>query len=335
MKRKQLAFKMFFVLIVVIIVAISSSTKVFRQDSNKVEKVTIGIVGDTSSLVVFAKEKGYFLDQGLDVEIKQYAVGAGALNDLLSGNIDIAVGSEHAGVRSSFNSDKFKIGATIAKTTAFEIVARRDRGITNPQDIMGKTVGSTSGTAGEFWLSVFLRSNQMSRDDIDFISLSPAELPKALTEGKIDAMLNLEPHTYNAKVVLGENAVSFRGQRGQGVYSGLYFSNNLLERQPVIPEKIIRALVMAEGFFNENREESLAIISEYFGHTIEYIENVVVPKYEFEVSLEQALILTMEDQARWMVDTGIVEVQEIPNFLNYFYFDALQTVKPESVTIVY
>jgi NitT/TauT family transport system substrate-binding protein len=42
----------------------------------------------------------------------------------------------------------------------------------------------------------------------------------------------------------------------------------------------------------------------------------------------------MEDGARWRIKQGIAEAANVPNYLDYIYFDALEEVKPKAIGII-
>lgn len=303
------------------------------QFSGKVEPVVVGIVGDTSSLILIAEEFGFFSEQGLAVEIKRYSAGAGAVEDLVAGNIDVAIGSEYVGARNLFFADNFKIIGTVAKTSAYEVVARADHGITTPQDIKGKKIGVTKGTAGDFWLSVFLTTNEISSDEVEVIDMRPPALTDALVSGEIDAMLNLEPHRYNSKQELAENSVSFYGQRGQGVYSVVYASEDLIQNRVGVVLRLLKALAAADTFMTNHADEAFAYIADYFEYSADYIQQVVQKNYDFGLQLEQSLILTMEDEARWMISEDLVMSEQVPNYLEHIYSTPLREIDEDSVTV--
>ena len=56
--------------------------------------------------------------------------------------------------------------------------------------------------------------------------------------------------------------------------------------------------------------------------------------YQFEVCLEQSLLSTLEEAARWALKGGLVDGREVPNYLDYIFPDALAQVEPRSVTII-
>ena len=54
----------------------------------------------------------------------------------------------------------------------------------------------------------------------------------------------------------------------------------------------------------------------------------------FVVSLPQALIIAMEDEARWRIENKLTDKTTVPNYLDFIYTDALEAVNPEAVTVI-
>lgn len=52
------------------------------------------------------------------------------------------------------------------------------------------------------------------------------------------------------------------------------------------------------------------------------------------VTLDQSLLVNLEDQTRWAKKNRLTDRAEMPNYLDFIYFDGLQTVKPDSVSII-
>jgi len=55
---------------------------------------------------------------------------------------------------------------------------------------------------------------------------------------------------------------------------------------------------------------------------------------QFSLTLDQSLVLAMEDEARWMIRNNLTNATAIPDFRNFLYTDGLDTVKPGSVKII-
>ena len=58
------------------------------------------------------------------------------------------------------------------------------------------------------------------------------------------------------------------------------------------------------------------------------------PHFSFRLSLPQAMLVTMESQARWRIAEGLSQQRAIPNYLDVIYLDGLQEFSPESVSII-
>jgi ABC-type nitrate/sulfonate/bicarbonate transport system substrate-binding protein len=142
-----------------------------------------------------------------------------------------------------------------------------------------------------------------------------------------------EPHVYNLRERLGEKVVTWPAQQGQDFYWLVISREDVLKARPALGEKFFRAMVQAEAFAAEHPEEAQTIVAQRLNVSDTYIK-YAWPKSKFEVSLPQALIIVMEDEARWMIRNGITTQTSVPNYMNYIYFDGIQAAKPAAVTII-
>ena len=55
---------------------------------------------------------------------------------------------------------------------------------------------------------------------------------------------------------------------------------------------------------------------------------------QFSLSLDQSLILAMQDEAQWLISNNLTNATTVPNFINYVYRDGLKSVKPGAVNII-
>jgi NitT/TauT family transport system substrate-binding protein len=65
------------------------------------------------------------------------------------------------------------------------------------------------------------------------------------------------------------------------------------------------------------------------------VMNALWDDFVFEISLEPSLLVTLEDEARWAIKNRLTDATEVPNYLDYIYFDALEAVKPTVVGIIH
>jgi hypothetical protein len=75
-----------------------------------------------------------------------------------------------------------------------------------------------------------------------------------------------------------------------------------------------------------------AIASEHIG-----VESLVPLEewkdYPFTASLEQSLVLNLEDQARWMIKKHLGSTRSPRNFMHFIEADGLKSVEPAAVRI--
>ena len=146
------------------------------------EKVTIGISATSllPTLVHIADEKGYFLDQGMDAQITGYPAGKLALAATFDGQVDVATVAETPIVFNSFDRDDFAVFVTILDSAQHsKALARKDRNINAPQDLIGKKVGTTIGTTAHFFMATFFALNRLDASDVEIVDLKPEEMVEA------------------------------------------------------------------------------------------------------------------------------------------------------------
>ncbi len=303
------------------------------------EKITIGV--ETSilpSAVWVAENKGYFQEEGLDVEIKEFCSGRTALATMLNErNLDMVTVAQTPVMFNSFErNDYVIIAAMVYSDNDVKILARQDKGIKKPSDLKGKTVGITKGSTGHFFLGLFLTHSGLMLSEIETIDIEASELPQALVDGRVDAISTWEPNIFNAKKLLGENAVLLQPKGGGKIFrEDFYFVPNrdFTENNPETLKRFLKAIEKGEEFIQKNKEEAINIVSQRLKVDKELVVSIW-DDFEFQLILDQAIIITLEDEARWAIDNNLTDATEVPNYLDYIHSDILDEIKPKAVTII-
>ncbi len=183
----------------------------------EIEKITLGVETSLLTAAVWvAENKGYFEREGLDLTIKDFDSVRTALATMLNeGNLDMVTVAQTPVMFNSFDRDDYVIIATMVYSdNDVKILTRQDKGTKNPSDLRGKTVGITKGSTGHFFLGLFLIHSGLQLSEIETIDIEASELPQALVDGRVDANSTWEPHIWNAKKLMGENAVHLQPRGG-------------------------------------------------------------------------------------------------------------------------
>jgi len=305
-----------------------------ENNTGEIEALSLGAPPIINSTLIYvADENNFFAQNNLDIKIKQYSAGRFALEDVMKGKIDIAAVTEFAFVGRSFDNPSLRILAVIAESYIVELVARKDRGISNPADLNGKKIGVTKLTEAEFFLGSFLIFNSLAVMDVEIVDLKPTEIASAISTGKVDAIISWEPIVSDAINRLGDNAISWPAQSGQESNWLLVTREDVIRSKPSALKHMLNALIKSEDYVSSNPDETKDILSKRLALKNTHLEELW-SKLKLSVSLPQKLLLAMEDGARWKIQHNMTDGKSVPNYLNFLYVDALEEVKPEAVTII-
>ena len=149
----------------------------------------------------------------------------------------------------------------------------------------------------------------------------------------MDAICTWEPHIVNAKRLLGQKALVLPAK---GIYrEDFYFvaSRDFAKDNPETLQRFLRAVEEGEEFIRRNRAEAIGIVSERL-KSDKQLTASIWGQFTFQLILDQSILTSLEDEARWAIREKLTKEKEVPNYLNLIHVDALKAVKPEAVTIV-
>jgi len=103
---------------------------------------------------------------------------------------------------------------------------------------------------------------------------------------------------------------------------------------PEMIKKLVRALVRAEQLCREEPDAARQIIASAMNVSLENLQELW-RSYRFNVTLDQSLLLILEDETRWAIKNELTDRTNIPNYLDHFYLEALEAVMPAAVTVIH
>ncbi len=319
---------------VIIIVLIGSGALVYllSNPTSNLEQVSITDVNVVYSGILYvAENQGYFTQNGLNVTFPNYPTSEAGFNDLADGKVDFVQSSEYSIVREIFDNSDMRIIATIDKADVMKLIGRKDHGIENVSDLVGKRIAVGQGTIREFYLGRYLNLNGISTQDVTVVYLSLQDSVNAIANGTVDAAVTPDAVWYNRVMAqLGSNGVAFQIQEGQPVFTQLVCRSDYIANHSQTITKLLTALYQAEKFILNHPAEAEAIVQNRLGMTS---ADIGLSDYRFSLSLDLSLITAMRDEAQWMINNKLTNQTQVPDFTSYIYTDALKLVKPDSVTI--
>lgn len=114
-----------------------------------------------------AKEKGFYRDAGLDVEIKKFSYGVNPIEEVLQGRADFGVGRSSLILASSQGHDIVLL-SSIFQSSPLVLIALEDSGINSVHDFIGKKIMMTKDAIDTASIHAMIRSYDIDESNIIF-----------------------------------------------------------------------------------------------------------------------------------------------------------------------
>jgi len=306
--------------------------------TNTSRNVTIGMqVSPAMTLVMVAKDGGFFQKEGLDVELKQFTAGKFALQAFLSGAIDYAISGEVPVALATLQGNQTRVITQVVESTVNEVrmVARRDDSLTNPTQYFStkrRRLATSFGGGPEFFTYRFLKHYGIPAAKVEIISQKPEDMPAALATGSVDAVAIFEPFAYFAEKRTAGQEVVFSDP---SLYSELYVLNarpDQIAKSTETVEAVVRALVNASAAITKDPESAKQALQRYTKLNRDVVD-AIWPSFVFRPALTQKLLDDWAAETDWAKDTGKVPADsKAPDFHSILEPRFLQKVSPSMVT---
>ncbi|WP_405100476.1 ABC transporter substrate-binding protein [Oceanobacillus sp. FSL H7-0719] len=281
-----------------------------------------------------ALEKGYFSDEGLDVELQTTWGGDTTMTALLSGGADIAlVGSETSIYVYAQDSKDYAINfAQLTKTDGTFLVAKEESPDFNFEDMkdekfLGQRVGGMPQMVGEF---VLKKHNIDPHQDLELNqSIDFANIPSAFQSGDYQYVQLFEPTaSIFEQEGQGHIVASFGEESGEVPYTVFMTKQSFLEDEEETIKKFTRAIYRAQQWVNDTDADTIAeVVDPYFEDTNLEILSTSIERYKSQGSFSTDPILQLDawDNLKDIMD----EAGELP--IDAPYEDLVNTNIAEEV----
>jgi NitT/TauT family transport system substrate-binding protein len=301
--------------------------------SGKPESITIGVPpNEQSGLIFIAEDQGYFAQNGLNAAIKTYDTALAALDGMKKGEVDISQSAELPIVRQALEGESISVLAGIDRFQNVHLVGRKDRGIENQSDLKGKKIGTARGTLTEFYLGRFLNLHGISLHDVTIVNMPFSQSAEALASGAVDAFQVQNKDIQAIKERCGD-LIIWPSQSGQPGYELIAGRRDWVAVHPEPIARLLKSLDQAEKYNASHPDGAMAIVQKRLNYDEAYMKTMR-HQHRYSLSLDQSLILAMEDEARWVIDNDPTTGKQVPDFLDYIHAGGLAAVKPGAVNII-
>lgn len=282
-----------------------------QQEAKKdLQPLTIGLMPDTDSLpFIIAQEKGYFKEEGLEVNIQQYKSAMDRDSALQSGNLDGAI-SDMLAV--AFAKDGgFNVKVTSFTDGSYKLIASKQSGAKSVADLKGQDVAVSRNTIIEYVTDQILAKENLPEDSINKVIIPqiPTRL-EMLQNGKLAAATLPEPM---ASIAVHNGCQFVTGSDELGINPGviMFTAKTTNDRRAEIAA-MYRAYNKAVDYLNNTpREEYIDLIVEKGGFPPMAKEALKLPEYHHAALPKESDVV---DCVKWLQGKGLIKK-------NYTYAD--------------
>ncbi|HEY1723324.1 MAG TPA: ABC transporter substrate-binding protein [Magnetospirillaceae bacterium] len=231
-------------------------------DAADLTKLKVGAYSSVSDAGLYiAKDKGYFAEQGFDVDFVQVNSGAVMLSQLATGGMDASGGAPGAALYNAARqgmdvrivADK---GSTLPGHGYFAFVVRKDLAdkIKTAADLRGRVLAVTGfkvGASSEVTIDKLLRTGGVKWSEVNVINMAFPDILAGLGTGKVDVGVLIEPLVTEAEekgigVIWKRTDTLYPNQQ----YGALMYGQNLVNH-PDLGVKFMIAYLKGVRFYND------------------------------------------------------------------------------------
>jgi NitT/TauT family transport system substrate-binding protein len=225
------------------------------------KKITIAVGGKSLFYylpLTVAERKGYFRDEGLEVEIPDFAGGARALQALVGGSADMVSGAYEHTINMAAKKQPIKAVVLQMKYSSIALVMSKEKATKykSPRDLKGLKIGVTApGSSTNMFVNNLLAKDGLKPGDVSIVGVGTgAGAVAAMEKGELDAISNLDPVLTQLESTGKFVAVAdSRTEKGMNdIYGGayhasvIYITDEFIRKNPNTVQAVVNAMVRAD-----------------------------------------------------------------------------------------
>jgi NitT/TauT family transport system substrate-binding protein len=215
----------------------------------------------TSMFAYLADEKGFFAENGLEVDLNTFGSFGDSLQAFVGGNLDIITAASPDTLAPFSQGADFQIIMMTDKSMGSDgMVASKD--ITSISDLAGKTVATELYSVDHMYLLSLLDEAGMSADDITLTNMTIADAGTAFIAGQVDAAVIWEPYLSRAVSEGDGNLLYSTKDNPDLITDCVAVSAKLLDESPKAIQAFVDSWYQAVEYWQENTDEANEIMAE-------------------------------------------------------------------------
>jgi len=301
---------------ILLVAGCSAAGRAAGTSANGLSSLTVAAVPDVDDAPLYiAADDGQFAAEGLKVRIKDYGSARSEVSALKDGSADVAVGD----YADFFYAQDSQPGMLIvaegydAVVGVMEVLVAPDSGITTPQQLAGKTIGTPEpqeipySATTPYSMDTLATQSALQDDGVDPASVRWKPMPSpdligALSSHRVSAILVTEPDILHAETQVGAGEVldSLSGTTASLPLSG-YFTSTSFARAHADALMAFRAALQSVQANANTGASTRAAIARYAGMNPQTAALVTIGDYQTSLDVG-----SLQRVANLLADFGVI-----------------------------
>jgi NitT/TauT family transport system substrate-binding protein len=263
-------------------------------------KVVLGVIPIADVAPAYLGiDKGFFREEGLDVELQPIEGGAAVIPAVTKGDVQFAFGNavslafaQQRGIDFQYVTEGVQGGSSEKDSTNGLIVAKNSD-IKTPQDLAGKTFAvNTLNSLGEVTIKTALDKEGVETSGLKFVEVPFPDMIPALEEGQIDVAWATEPFISGALAAGHRKILDPMVATHPRLTLAAYFgSTEFIEENPELVEKFKRAMNRSLDYAAQNEQEAREAIKSNTEIPPEVVDKMPLPYWTSDLNEESIRFL--------------------------------------------
>jgi len=293
------------------------------SSNNKLQKVSIMLdwyPNAVHSLLYVAQEKGYFKEQGLDVDIKMPADTNDPLRMVAANQVDIAISYQPEVLIARDEQIPVQSFGALVRHPLNTLMFPADSPIQSPKDLAGKTVGYPSIPLDEAIINTMVKNDGGNPNKVKMVDVGWDLIP-AMATNKTNALIG--GYSNHEKLLLDKEGHQMRTlsptKYGVPDYYELVLvaSEKGLKEKPDVYKKFMKAITEGQKYVQDHPDKGLSILMNHEDKSSPLDKGVETKSLQILLPLMDSKDkpfgyqdpATWENVSKWLYDNKVIKTQ--------------------------
>lgn len=307
------------------------------------EKAKVVVLGELDPQIsgqqIIAKEKGFFAEEGLDVDLQLLTDPSVSTTMVASGEAQFYSISNYQAINLVDKGSEVDLLAPVVNAGNTQVVVGGPNlKITSAKDLEGKKMGYTDGAGVIVAVQNMCKDLGVDYKSIQLVNLQAADMLAALQSGDIDFFAAWEPwgikaEQFGAKVLFTGTKSYLPENNGKDV-NYLNFivavdaSKKFVQSNPDACKAYLRAMIKATDYINNNLTDAASIVAKDINLDPDTCLQIM-KKNVYKVGYDDTFKSSADELAKYMKDSGLNT--SLVTFDQFANTDLLKAVDPSLV----